>query len=44
MRSMASVRQLKGIKSRILAVLSVVMIAGLVLWSTNLPSEYIFHM
>lgn len=42
-RSMASVRQLKGIKNRISAVLSIVMITALVLWSTNLPSEYIFY-
>jgi len=38
---MASVRQLKGLKSRISAVLGVVTITGLVLWNTELPSEYL---
>lgn len=40
-QSMASVRQLKGLKSRISAVLGVVTITGLILWNTNLPSEYL---
>lgn len=38
---MAAVRRLNGLKSRISAVLCVVTIAGLVLWNTELPSEYI---
>jgi len=40
-RIMASVRQLKSLKSRISVVLGVVTITGLVLWNTELPSEYL---
>lgn len=39
---MASVRQLKGLKSRISVVLGVVTMTGLVLWNTELPSEYTY--
>lgn len=41
-RSMAPVRQLKGLSSRISVVLGVVTITGLVLWNTELPSECSF--
>lgn len=36
---MAAVRQLKGTKSRISAMLGVATITGLVLWNTELPSK-----
>jgi len=40
-RIMASVRQLKSLKSRISVVLGVVTMTGLVLWNTELPSKYL---
>lgn len=40
-RTMATVRRLNGFKSRISVMLGVVTITGLVLWNTELPSEYI---